>query len=111
MGITWVYPLCAVTSTCSLPREDFTGKRPVRSANSQSERGRVRAWAVLGVVSRPPAVSEAGGESVAQGGAAAGVSRPPAVPSAGAEGETGPRMVAGGSGLRVERRFERTRSR
>ena len=97
MGTTCVYPLYAVTSTYSLPREDLTGKRPVRSAKSQSERGRVRTWAVSGVVSRPPAVSEEGGE-VAQGGAAAGVSRPPAVPSAGAEGETGPRMEAGGSG-------------
>jgi hypothetical protein len=37
---------------------DLTGKRPVRSAKSQSERGRARTWAVSGVVSRPPAVSE-----------------------------------------------------
>ena len=45
------------------------------------------------MVSRPPAVSEAGGESVAQGGAAAGVSRPPAVPSAGDGAKDGRRRV------------------
>ena len=68
------------------------------SAKAQEE-------AVSAAVSRPPASTEEGR------GSAAGVSRPPAVPGAGGDIETGPRREAGGSGLREERRLERTRSR
>ena len=44
MGTRWIYPWCRTTSKYSCPAADFTGNRPVRSADDHSLLCRVKAW-------------------------------------------------------------------